>query len=132
MAEEVLVNDDIRSGEELLSVLADRQFPISSAFWVFSGDRWRFVVVSPFVETAGLRDAYGKIAGALSDILVGRSPSDPIFTIENVDVYGEREAIDQGWLRMAKHGIRYRDSFWAYTGDRKSAVGSQAPQLGAP
>jgi hypothetical protein len=79
-------HDEVRM---LVEELPRRGFPVSAALWVkmSENEKWYFYIVSPVVDEAGLREAYGRMQPLVREMqtfwieplkihLIG--PSDPI------------------------------------------------------
>ena len=63
MDPEPLVDSQIEDGRKLIEELPRRGFDAAAAFWVktYDDDRWRYYVVSPVADTAGVTEAYGQL-----------------------------------------------------------------------
>jgi hypothetical protein len=60
---ETLVDDKIEDCRKLLEALAAAGFEMTAAFWMRRNDdgKWRFYIVSPLVDTAGIFEAYRRV-----------------------------------------------------------------------
>ena len=63
MDTETLVENRIDEGQKLIEELAKSGFEVSAAFWLNASQdgKWRFHVVSPVVDTAGIGEAYRQL-----------------------------------------------------------------------
>lgn len=61
MAAELLVNNRIRQGADLLEALDRAGFPVTAAFWYLNDGRWRYVIATPVVDKVGPRETYGQV-----------------------------------------------------------------------
>lgn len=70
MDKTTLVESDIKTGEEILSVLKKSEFPIHYALWLYSSDeyaKWRLVIATRLYDEEGPLSAYKKLNGILSE-----------------------------------------------------------------
>ncbi|NQU21105.1 MAG: hypothetical protein HQ567_07465 [Candidatus Nealsonbacteria bacterium] len=105
MARALLVESDIERGNELIGILDKAGYPVHSALWLYSSDRydeWRLVIATPLVDKEGPLAAYQKLDGILRkdrpDFVVSLrqiqlvSPTDLVIRSVN-ETYPTRESI---------------------------------------
>jgi hypothetical protein len=91
MDKTALVESDIKSGEEIISFLTSRHFPISYALWLYSPDKyeeWRLVIASKFYDEEGPLSAYKK----LNDI-ISQKGAKWIFWSQRIQLVSPEDAI---------------------------------------
>ena len=67
MAKKILVDADLKLGEQILARLDSEKFPVSVAIWILTEQdgEWKLVIGTPLYEKAGPLEAYGKLIAAL-------------------------------------------------------------------
>jgi hypothetical protein len=67
MDQDLLVNDQIESGNRLIQALAHGGFDVRFAFWAkpTEDEKWFFYLVLPFVDNHGAREAYQLVHGIM-------------------------------------------------------------------
>jgi hypothetical protein len=95
----VLVGPDIEEGRRLLALLKDEDIKIKAALWQKDEfGRWGLVIVTPLVETLGLRETFGRVR----EILKAHSLN---IDLLNVWLYSPKSSFYKGLhrgLRRAK------------------------------
>jgi len=69
MDKTTLVESDIKTGEEILSVLKKSDFPIHYALWLYSPEeysQWRLVIATKLYDEEGPLSAYKKLNDIIS------------------------------------------------------------------
>lgn len=105
MAQDILVDADLKAGRALVEALDRTGFPVSAAFWYFEPQReiWRLVLATPRYEN--LRDATLQIVDVIrtdrakypdSARISVRRPDDPL-----VSGFSKRVHVDDlNWVRF--------------------------------
>lgn len=90
MDKTLLVESDLKLGDQIIGVLSAAGIPIEDAFWIYypQVEEWRLVLATPLVDQKGPRDSYLQIlntlkrAEILEDLPLRRmstlSPKDPL------------------------------------------------------
>ncbi len=67
MGTELLVDEDIRLGRDVVEALEKADFPHRAALWYFAPefDDWRLVIATPLVEEIGSPRAYKRLSSIL-------------------------------------------------------------------
>jgi hypothetical protein len=93
MFKTALVESEISDGRRVVDELRRQNLPITAAFWFFfeEAERWRLVVISPYVQVAGPRDAYRKLVYALAAVHQSGNPVH--ITSERIHLLGEESLI---------------------------------------
>ena len=69
MDKTALVDSDIKTGEEILTLLTRVNFPINYALWLYSPDKydeWRLVIATKLYDEEGPLSAYKKLNDIIS------------------------------------------------------------------
>jgi hypothetical protein len=112
----------IDAGSKLIGALVSRNFPMSAAYWLYTGDagQWYLYLVSEEVERRGINEAYKIVHGTmrrLSDLALDRfevklvSPSDPTAkaVTEHLTKHHGRTT---SWLRgVSLHGAYFEGAY---------------------
>ena len=93
MFKTTLVEAEISDGGLVVEELRRQQFPITAAFWYYfdEAERWRLVIISRHVQSAGPRDAYRRLVYALADLHKRGTPVH--ITSERIHLLGEESLI---------------------------------------
>lgn len=62
-----LFDFQVEAGRKLIHLLDEKQFPVTSAFWLYRSDpdRWRLILASTLVDELGARAAYRRLSDAM-------------------------------------------------------------------
>lgn len=99
MDKKILVERDINEGKMLIQTLDVSKFQLSGALWFYltESENWRLLLVSPLVDTAGLRSCYKVIQSVIGDM-----PKDFGISLENISVLSPRDRL----IQLLKIAIR--------------------------
>lgn len=83
----------------LIQTLDVSKFQLSGALWFYltESENWRLLLVSPLVDTAGLRSCYKVIQSVIGDM-----PKDFGISLENISVLSPRDRL----IQLLKIAIR--------------------------
>lgn len=103
MDKTVLVGPDIEEGRKLLDLLHAKEVRVNAALWqrdeVFG--RWSLVIVTPLVDTLGLRETYRRLVEILAE-----APQPPKIDLLNVSLFTPKASFYKSLhreLRRAKN-----------------------------
>lgn len=124
MDKTTLVDDDVRSGRDIIAWLAASGMPVDEAFWMYQDptEEWRLFLSSPWVDEKGIRTTYLVLSNALHKSPLLRqlpirrisvlSPSDPLIkTARSSSLFPDQPGAQYYWIHHHDVGDSYR-----YTG----------------
>jgi hypothetical protein len=92
MDKTTLVESDIKTGEEIISILTNSNFPIHYALWLYSPEeysQWRLVIATKLYDEEGPLSAYKK----LNDILRKKGEKEWILWSERIQLVSPEDTV---------------------------------------
>jgi hypothetical protein len=112
--------DMLTAGKNLIHCLDSCDAKVQAAFWLLESneDAWKFMIVSPLVESQGARSYYKRI----NDINEAVNPEDPVLSLHDIYAADTHNRFFKAFLSIKDTGL-WKEAAWLNTRLGKNYIG---------